>query len=118
VSTIDTTPFRDALLAERDRVVKAIENLRSENAASAEDIADESIGQHLADVATETYDRELGDSLEENSEQVLGGIDAALQRIDEGTYGICTNCGKQIPEERLEALPWASLCIDCARGNR
>jgi RNA polymerase-binding protein DksA len=118
VTTIDTTRFRDALLAERARVVSAIENLRSENAASAEDIADEASDQHLADVATETYDRELGDSLEENSEQVLGEIDASLRRIDEGTYGICTNCGRQISEERLEALPWASLCIDCARGNR
>ncbi len=118
MSTIDTTRFRDALLAERERVVGAIENLRSENAASAEDIADEAIDQHLADVATETYDRELGDSLEVNSEQVLEGIDAALRRIDEGTYGICTNCGRPIPEDRLEALPWASLCIDCARGTR
>lgn len=116
MSTIDTSRFRDLLLAERERVVRAIENLRSENAASSEDIADEAIDQHLADAATETYDRELGDSLEENSEQVLGEIDAALRRIDEGTYGICTNCGKPIPEERLEALPWASLCIDCARA--
>jgi DnaK suppressor protein len=115
MSTIDTSRFRDQLLAERERVVRAIENLRSENAAATEDIADESQDQHLADVATETYDRELGDSLEENSEQVLDEIDAALRRIDDGTYGTCTNCGKQIPEERLEALPWASLCIDCAR---
>lgn len=117
MSTIDTSRFRDALLSERERVVRAIENLRSENAASAEDIADEAIDQHLADVATETYDRELGDTLEGNSEQVLEEIDAALRRIDEGTYGVCTNCGKSISEERLEALPWASLCIDCARGN-
>jgi DnaK suppressor protein len=115
-STIDTSRFRDLLLAERERVVKAIENLRSENAASSEDIAEEAIDQHLADAATDTYDRELGDSLEENSGQVLQEIDAALSQIDEGTYGICTNCGKPIPEERLDALPWAALCIDCARA--
>jgi RNA polymerase-binding transcription factor len=115
MTTIDTTRFREALLGERERVVKAIENLRSENAASSEDMADEGADQHLADSATETYDRELGDTLEENSEQVLDDIDAALRRIDEGTYGTCTNCGKPISEERLEALPWASLCIDCAR---
>ena len=67
---------------------------------------------HLADTATATYDRELDYTLEENSEHVLAEIDAALQRIEDGTYGICTNCGKPIADERLEALPWATLCID------
>jgi RNA polymerase-binding transcription factor len=42
-------------------------------------------------------------------------IDAALARIDAGTYGICVNCGSQIAPERLEAMPWATLCIDCKR---
>ena len=42
-------------------------------------------------------------------------IDAALQRIEAGTYGKCVNCGAPIPEERLEAMPWATLCIDCKR---
>jgi DnaK suppressor protein len=46
---------------------------------------------------------------------VLAEIEAALKRIDDGTYGICTNCGKEIPPERLEARPWATLCIDCKR---
>jgi DnaK suppressor protein len=118
MTTIDTTRFRDALLAERERVVRAIENLHNENPGSVEDeTGDETADQHFADEATATYDRELDYSLEENSEQVLAEIDAALRRIDEGTYGICTNCGKPIPPERLEALPWASLCIDCARGT-
>ena len=70
---------------------------------------------HLADTATVTYDRELDYTLEENSENVLAEIDAALRRIDDGTYGTCTNCGKPIPPERLEARPWATLCIDCKR---
>jgi DnaK suppressor protein len=118
MTTLDTDHFRDLLLAERERVVKAIENLRSENAGADEELADDASDQHLADAASDTYDRELGDSLEDNSEQVLEEIDAALRRIDEGTYGICTNRGEQIPVERLEALPWASLCIDCARGKR
>jgi RNA polymerase-binding protein DksA len=48
-------------------------------------------------------------------EEQLLDIDRALERIDEGTYGICTNCGKPIQAERLEALPWAELCIDCQR---
>ena len=71
---------------------------------------------HLADGASTTYDREIDYSLEENAEQVLGEIDRALQRMDEGTYGRCVNCGKEIAVERLEAIPYAELCIDCARG--
>lgn len=46
---------------------------------------------------------------------MLADIDAALKRIEDGTYGTCTNCGKPIAPERLEARPWATLCIDCQR---
>jgi RNA polymerase-binding protein DksA len=116
MSTTDTTRFRDALHAERARVTAAIENLRNENPGSMEDeTGDEVHDQHIGDVATAMHDRELDYTLADNEEQLLEEIDAALGRIDDGTYGICTNCGKPIAEERLEALPWASLCIDCAR---
>jgi len=117
VSVVDTDRFRDALLEERRRVEAALQNLHDENSGSlTEDSGEETAyDNHLADTATETYDRELDYTLEENSEHVLADIDAALRRIEEGTYGICTNCGKPIPEERLEARPWATLCIDCQR---
>jgi RNA polymerase-binding protein DksA len=116
--TIDTEQFRGVLLEERTRVQAALENLREETAGTLYDDAGEesAYDNHLADTATETYDRELDYTLEENSEHVLGEIEAALSRIDGGTYGVCTNCGTQIPEERLEALPWATLCIDCQRN--
>jgi RNA polymerase-binding protein DksA len=116
MSTTDITRFRDALHAERARVTAAIENLRHENPGSMEDeTGDEVHDQHIGDVATAMHDRELDYTLADNEEQLLEDIDAALARIDDGTYGICTNCGKPIGEDRLEALPWASLCIDCAR---
>jgi RNA polymerase-binding protein DksA len=116
--TIDTEQFRGVLLEERTRVQAALENLREETAGTLYDDAGEesAYDNHLADTATETYDRELDYTLEENSEHVLGEIEAALTRIDGGTYGICTNCRQQIFEERLEALPWATLCIDCQRN--
>jgi RNA polymerase-binding protein DksA len=117
VSAIDTDRFRTMLEEERSRVVAAIDNLHNEHPGSISDETGEEAvyDNHLADTATETYDRELDYSLEENSEHVLAEIDAALKRIDDGTYGQCTNCGKQIPEERLEARPYATLCIDCQR---
>jgi RNA polymerase-binding protein DksA len=119
MSTLDTDRFREALLDERKRVEAAIQNLHDENPGTlSEDSGEESAyDNHLADTATETYDRELDYTLEENSEHVLAAIDAALKRIEDGTYGTCTNCGKQIAEERLEALPWATLCIDCQRDR-
>ena len=116
MTTIDTTRFRDALLHERDRVQRALENLHNENPGSVEDeTGDETQDQHLGDAATAMHDRSLDYTLEDNEEHLLASIDDALKRIEDGTYGICTNCGRPISEERLEALPWAELCIDCAR---
>jgi RNA polymerase-binding transcription factor len=117
VSVIDTDRFREALFDERRRVQAALQNLHDENSGTlSEDAGEETAyDNHLADTATETYDRELDYTLEENSEHLLAEIDAALKRIEDGTYGICTNCDGQIPGERLEALPRATLCIGCQR---
>jgi RNA polymerase-binding protein DksA len=119
LNTIETDRFRETLLEERTRVAAAIQNLHDEHPGTlAEDAGEETAyDNHLADTATETYDRELDYTLEENSEHVLAEIDAALKRIAEGTYGTCTNCDRPIALERLEALPWATLCIDCQRDR-
>ena len=117
MSVVDTDRLRELLEEERTRVIAAIENLHNEHPGSIRDETGEDAvyDNHLADTATETYDRELDYTLEENSEHVLAEIEAALKRIEEGTYGICTNCGRQIVPERLPARPWATLCIDCQR---
>ena len=119
MSAIDTNHFRELLLEERERVTAAIQNLHDDHPGSmSEETGEDSVyDNHLADTATETYDRELDYTLEENSEHVLGEIDAALRRIEDGTYGTCTHCGKAIPQERLEARPYATLCIDCQRDR-
>ncbi len=98
-------------------MVDAIDNIHTENPGSLGDETDETTYQdnHLGDIATATFDREMASTLEENSVHVLAEIDAALARIDEGTYGLCVRCGKPIGQERLEALPWATLCIDDKR---
>jgi len=119
LNAIETDRFRETLLEERQRVEAAIQNLHDEHPGTlVEDSGEETAyDNHLADTATETYDRELDYTLEENSEHVLAEIDAALKRIEEGTYGTCTNCDRPIAVERLEALPWATLCIDCQRDR-
>jgi DnaK suppressor protein len=103
----------------RRAVVEALEYLHKENPGSLEDETGElvsgSADQHMADTATETVDREIDYTLEESDGRLLAAIDGALARIEAGTYGICVNCGAQIAPERLEAMPWATLCIDCKR---
>jgi RNA polymerase-binding protein DksA len=118
--TIETEHFRTLLLEERGRVERAIANLREDHPGRIDEEIEEVGGtqdNHLAETATATLDREIDYTLEENSTRMLTAIDAALKRMDEGAYGTCTNCGREIPAERLEAYPWASLCIDCKRQS-
>jgi DnaK suppressor protein len=119
VSAVDTDHFRELLLEKRSAVVEALDYLHKENPGSLKDETGElvsgSADQHMADTGTETVDREIDYTLEETDGRLLTAIDAALARIDAGTYGICVNCGAQIAPERLEAMPWATLCIDCKR---
>ena len=122
MSVVDTGRFEEILREERQRVLDAISYLHEETPGSLADETEEIAGSgdnHLGETATATLDREIDYSLEENSEQVLRAIDRALQRIDEGTFGICATCGRPISEERLEAIPYATQCIDCRRkGER
>jgi DnaK suppressor protein len=114
--TIDTDHFRQLLDEERVRVNAAIEYLQAENPGSSDEESGEMTSDnHLAENATATLDRELDFTLEGNAEHVLAAIDAALARIDQGTFGGCERCGNPIAIERLEALPYATLCIDCKR---
>jgi DnaK suppressor protein len=116
--SIDTDRFRATLLEERQRVERAIANLREDHPGSLDDETEEisSVSDnHLAETASATLDREIDFTLEENSGQVLTEIDEALKRIDDGVYGTCASCKDDIAAERLDAYPRASLCIDCAR---
>jgi RNA polymerase-binding protein DksA len=115
-TTIDTERFRTRLVEERKRVKEAIDYLHEENPGSIQDeTQDSTADNHPGDMATVTFDRELDYTLEESEGRLLEAIDAALQRLDDGTYGICSSCGQPIGAERLEALPWTTQCIDCKR---
>jgi RNA polymerase-binding protein DksA len=115
-ATLDIEQFKQRLLDERARVHEALQYLHEENAGSLEDEREEiPSDNHPADVATSTVNREIDYTLEENEERVLASIDTALQRIEEGTFGMCRTCNQQIAIERLEALPYTTQCIDCKR---
>jgi RNA polymerase-binding transcription factor len=105
-STIETA--RTALLAERER-------LRAEVGEAIVAPGQMTYGSQAA-AATQVFEQQRDLALRDRAIQQLGLVDAALARIDAGTFGTCTNCGKPIAAERLEALPWAALCIDCQRA--
>jgi RNA polymerase-binding protein DksA len=115
--SIDVESFRTQLLTERERVQSAIAHLREDHPGSLDDEVEEPAptSDQLGETATVTLNREIDYTLGENSGQVLSEIEAALKRIEEGTYGTCAACGNEIAPARLEAHPWASLCIDDAR---
>jgi RNA polymerase-binding protein DksA len=116
--SIDTEHFRVQLLKERERVQSALTHLRDDHPGSLDEEVEEvaaTSDNHLGETASATLNREIDYTLEDNSGQVLTEIDAALKRIEDGSYGVCASCGKEIAVERLEAHPWASLCIEDAR---
>jgi len=102
--------IRVRLEQERASLRSDIAALAADNRASQDDAG---IGNHIADDATEVFQRERDLALRSNSQDVLAQVDAALERIDKGRYGICARCGEKIAPDRLEALPYAIYCITC-----
>lgn len=101
--------FRHKLEEARDRFRKEAARKAQSGREAGADLA----AADLVDRAVSTYARELNFSQSENDAQLLQMVNAALQRIEDGTYGECLNCGKEIGLKRLEAVPWTHLCIDC-----
>ena len=113
MSTIDLSEFRKLLEEERARLMHASGRLEADTSEELDE--DGGVENHLGDQASETYDRELEEGLDEGVRETLRQIDDALKRIDEGTYGLCEVDDKPIPEDRLRALPWTTRCIEHAR---
>ena len=110
----DTTDalLRDQLREERDRVVEQLARLGHGPEASLD------FDENFADSGQVTAERGEVDALSGQLEETLTDIEDALARYDAGTYGECESCGRRIPEARLEAMPAARLCIDCASPRR
>jgi RNA polymerase-binding protein DksA len=71
----------------------------------------------FADVASDDIDRKMIESIGAQDLKRIKAIDAAITRIQQGRYGLCVKCGKKIPLERLKAIPYAVMCIDCQKGD-
>src|SRR5690348_12330535 len=107
------------LLAERAGTLRSIAALRGDVAAIV-DSASSTSGddEHDPEGATIGFERAQAQSLLARAEARLLELDAALQRIADGSYGTCARCGRPIPAERLDARPEATLCVVCAGRRR
>jgi RNA polymerase-binding protein DksA len=113
---MDHDALKTALLAERERLSREIDDLDADLSESLEDSSEESpYDQHMAETAGVTLDREIDLTLEENARAAISQIDRALHKLETGNYGVCDKCGNPIGDERLKAAPFATLCIDCKR---
>jgi DnaK suppressor protein len=72
---------------------------------------------HMADLGSDAYEQEFTLSLMETEEGTLEAIETALEKIEDGTFGICDECGVNIPKTRINAIPYVSLCVKCASQN-
>jgi RNA polymerase-binding transcription factor DksA len=115
---MDPEHARELIESERERLRGLVREREAEGIGtqSESDQTSElsSLDQHQADLGTETFEREKDFSLLEQLEAEIGDLDAALRKVEEGTYGTCEICGNEITGERLEALPGARTCIEHA----
>lgn len=115
-TSMDREALRQRLLLERERLEHEIAELDADLSESLEDSSEESpYDQHMAETAAVTLDREIDLTLQENALASVAQIDRALAKLENGSYGKCDKCGKPIGEDRLQAAPFATLCIDCKR---
>ena len=110
----ESDPYRESLLAERARLVDEIDE--------AIEAPDQMTYGSQAAAASQVFEQQRDLALRDRAVQHLAQVEAAIARLEAGTYGRCLRCGTDIPAGRLEALPWAAHCIDCQtaidRGQR
>jgi RNA polymerase-binding protein DksA len=106
--------FKMILLAKRTEILSNVTCMEDETLRKPKtDLSHMPI--HMADVGTDNYEVENTLGLMDSERKLIEQIDNSLERIEDGTYGICEGNGEAIPIERLEAIPWARYCVACAR---
>ena len=112
--------LQKALLKKRARLMGNVEKLEEESFMNSQkDFSGDISGYktHIADIGSDASGMELMLGLASNQQKLLQQVNDALARMEDGTYGLCQMCGKPIPQARLEAIPEAELCLNCADKN-
>jgi len=112
--------YKELLLKERIKLTNELSTLSKDNLKKSQKDASGDLSgyaYHMADLASDSYDREFSLGLASEEQKKLFSIDEALRRIKDGTYGSCLQCGKVISTKRLKAIPNTELCIDCQKSQ-
>jgi len=112
----DLAVFKKAIMALKEELLEDIKHISEDTLKKSQKDASGDISgytYHMADVATDTYDREFSLGLASNERKVLYELEDALKKIEEGTFGICEDCKCLITKTRLKAIPHARLCVKC-----
>ena len=107
--------FRKQLVELKEKILHDIKNMSAVNSADHKDTTGDVSGHalHMADVATDMYDREFNLGLASNDRELLFKIEGALKRVESRSFGLCSNCHKTIPQIRLKAIPYVETCLKC-----
>jgi RNA polymerase-binding protein DksA len=108
--------FKKLVLKKKQEVLDEINHISEDTLKKSQKEASGDISgytYHMADVATDTYDREFSMGIASNERKVIYELDDALKRIEEGTFGICEECEGSISKNRLKAVPYARCCVKC-----
>ena len=111
--------YRQLLITERAKLAEEIKSIAKDASTSPRDASGDlsAYTLHMADMAADTYERELSMNIASSEQQTLYQIDEALKRLDDGSFGVCQQCNQPISMSRLKAVPYASLCIECQRAK-
>ena len=113
IVSLDLNRMKKRLEAKRDELQENIRGLTEAHPQPVDPIEAGEGPQEIEDVAVDFLEIQQEQSILVNEQALLTEVQAALERIDKGTYGLCLNCGKPIPEKRLEAIPWAAYDVEC-----
>ena len=112
----DLAEYKKLITKRKNEILEAIDHISEDTLKKSQKDASGDISGytfHMADVATDNYDREFSLGLASNDRQMLYELDDALKRVDDGTFGVCEECKSVLTKARLKALPYARLCLNC-----
>ena len=113
----DMQVYRERLLALRVRLRGDVDQMADATLKKSRSEANGDLSSmpiHMADIGSDNFEQEFTLSLMQTEEGTLGQIEVSLERLEEGVYGLCDECGAKIPKTRLNAIPYTTLCVKCA----
>lgn len=116
MTKLELDRYKKLLLKKKEQVIQAMRQIERDTLSNSQREASGDLSGytlHMADIATDSYDREFSLGLASNAQEILYEIEEALKRVEEKKFGNCLSCEKPITRKRLNAIPYAMLCIAC-----